>query len=123
MTLDFRCDITIPAPERRFICSSKVIYRNLEVTHHVHLHLSLIHIFQAEHRGRGYAAEALALLEYQAFEVDGIHMLHNEFETGRAAACRAHLSAGFSEYRRENGLIELLLTREQYFARQSRQRE
>lgn len=80
-------------------------------------------LIQAEHRGCGYAAEALALLEYQAFEVDGIHMLHNEFETGRAAVCRAHLSAGFSEYRRENGLIELLLTREQYFARQSRQRE
>ena len=75
-------------------------------------------LIQAEHRGCGYAAEALALLEYQTFEVDGIHMLHNEFETGRAAACRAHLSAGFSEYRRENGLIELLLTREQYFARQ-----
>ena len=75
--------------------------------------------FRRSTGGRGYAAEALALLEYQAFEVDGIHMLHNDFETGRAAACRAHLSAGFSEYRRENGLIELLLTREQYFTRQS----
>ncbi len=32
-------------------------------------------LIQAEHRGCGYAAEALALLEYQAFEVDGIHML------------------------------------------------
>ena len=43
-------------------------------------------------------------------------MLHNDFETSRNAAYRAHLSAGFSEYRRTGGLIELTLTREQYFA-------
>ena len=28
---------------------------------------------------------------------------------------KAHLSVGFTEYRRENGIIELLITREQYF--------
>lgn len=72
-------------------------------------------VIEAKHRGRGYAVEALRLLEEQAFERSGIEMLHNDFEVDREAAFRIHLAAGFTESRRENGLIELTLTREQYF--------
>ncbi|WP_276951890.1 hypothetical protein [Acetatifactor muris] len=32
----------------------------------------------------------------------------------RSAAVRAHLKAGFTIYQRENGIIRLLISREQY---------
>lgn len=71
-------------------------------------------VIRADQRGKGYAVEALRLLLKHAFEVLKVDAIHNDFEASRDAAVRAHLSAGFSEYRRENGLLELLITKEQY---------
>ena len=74
-------------------------------------------VIEAKYRGNGYAVEAIRLLEKQAFEVMGADAIHNDFEDVRDAAVKTHLSAGFSEYKRKNGLLELMLTREQYFVK------
>jgi len=73
-------------------------------------------VIETAHRGNGYASEALRLLLKHAFEVMGAEAVHNDFEDVRDAAVKSHLSAGFTVCRRENGLLELLITREQYFA-------
>ena len=73
-------------------------------------------VIEAKYRGQGYAAPALRLLLQHAFEVMQADAVHNDFEDLRDAAVRAHLSAGFSVYRRENGRLELIITREQYEA-------
>lgn len=71
-------------------------------------------VIEARHRGHGYGGKALELLLEYAFGVLKAEAVHNSFEEEREAAVRAHLSAGFTEYRRENGVLELVLTREQY---------
>ena len=76
-------------------------------------------VIEACHRGKGYAVEALRLLLRYAFEDMGIAAVHNDFENVRDAAVSAHLAAGFTEYRREKGYLELLITREQYFRQHS----
>jgi RimJ/RimL family protein N-acetyltransferase len=63
---------------------------------------------------KGYAAGALELLLKHAFEDMGAEAVHNYFEAERSAAVRAHLKAGFTIYQRENGIIRLLISREQY---------
>lgn len=73
-------------------------------------------VIEARHRGRGYAAEALRLLLAHAFEIMGVEAVHNDFEDVRDAAVKAHLAAGFTKYRREGNILELMITREQYFA-------
>lgn len=72
-------------------------------------------VLEAKYRGRGYGPEALGLLLQHAFEKMNADAVHNEFEEERSAAVKAHLSAGFTVYRRENKNLELLITREQYF--------
>lgn len=72
-------------------------------------------VLEAKYRGKGYAADALRLLLQHAFEKMNADAVHNDFEAERGAAAQAHLSAGFTKYRQENGIIELLITREQYF--------
>lgn len=76
-------------------------------------------VLEAKYRGRGYAADALRLLLQHAFERMGAKAIHNDFEEERRAAVQAHLAAGFTKYRQENGVIELLITREQYFQAKS----
>ena len=71
-------------------------------------------VIEAKHRGKGYAVDTLKLLLQYAFEKLGAEAVHNDFEDSRTAAIKTHLSAGFSEYKRENGIIELLITKEQY---------
>lgn len=71
-------------------------------------------VLEAKYRGKGYAKEALRLLMRYAFERLNAEAVHNSFEEARAAAVKTHLSAGFTEYRRENGILELELTRERY---------
>ena len=71
-------------------------------------------VIEAKHRGQGYAAIALKLLLKQAFETLGAQAVHNSFEETRISAIRAHLSAGFEVYKKEDGIIELLITRKQY---------
>ena len=72
-------------------------------------------VLEAKYRGKGYAAAALRLLLQYAFEKIGAEAVHNEFEEERSAALQTHRSAGFTRYRQENSMIELLITKEQYF--------
>jgi predicted nucleotidyltransferase len=72
-------------------------------------------ILEARYRGMGYSEEALELLLKYAFEEMGIEAIHNYFEDTRTAAVRIHLSAGFVEYKSENGMIELLITKEWFY--------
>lgn len=74
-------------------------------------------VIEAKYRGKGYAVPALKLLLRQAFEGFGAQAVHNDFEETRLSAIKTHLSAGFREYKRENGIIELLITKELYMAR------
>ena len=71
-------------------------------------------LVEGQYRKQGYGTKALHLLIYQAFEVCRVTALHNDFESTRAAAYHMHLKAGFREYRRKNGIVELLLTRAEY---------
>lgn len=71
-------------------------------------------VIEAKHRGKGYAVTALKLLLEQAFDRLGAKAVHNDFEDVRNAAVKTHLAAGFKEYKRENGILELLITKEQF---------
>ncbi len=44
-----------------------------------------------------------------------VSAVHNKFEVGRKAAIQTHLSAGFTEYEKDDSMIELIITKEQYF--------
>ncbi|MCI8402587.1 MAG: GNAT family N-acetyltransferase [Lachnospiraceae bacterium] len=72
-------------------------------------------VLEAKYHGQGYATEALRLLLTHAFENLKADAVHNCFEENRSAAVRTHLSAGFTEYRRHDGIVEFLITREEYF--------
>lgn len=72
-------------------------------------------VIEAKYRGMGYSKEALSLLLEYAFKTLGAQAVHNDFEETRTAAVKTHLACGFREYRRENGILELLITREMYF--------
>ena len=72
-------------------------------------------VIYAPYRGKGYAAPALKLLLDRAFRVCGISRLHNDFETTRDAAWAIHRKVGFREAGVEDGLLQLILTREEYF--------
>lgn len=76
-------------------------------------------VLEAKYRGRGYAAEALKLLLEHAFEEMGADAVHNDFEVERAAAVRTHLNAGFTECRQENGILELMISKEQYLSQKA----
>lgn len=76
-------------------------------------------VLEAKYRGKGYAVAALRLLLQYAFEKIGVEAVHNEFEEERSIALQTHLSAGFTRYRQENRIIELLITKEQYFRQKS----
>lgn len=71
-------------------------------------------VLEAQYRGRGYAGEALRLLLAHAFDTLHAPAVHNDFEETRTAALRTHLDAGFTEIRRSDGMVELLLTREHW---------
>ena len=72
-------------------------------------------VLEAKYRGMGYAGTGLGLLLQYAFEKIGVEAVHNEFEEERSAALQTHLSAGFSRYRQENKVVELLITKKRYF--------
>ena len=73
-------------------------------------------VIYAPERGKGYGKQGLRLLLDRAFRVDGISRLHNDFETSRGAACRIHRDVGFREVGIEDGILQLELTREEYFS-------
>ena len=71
-------------------------------------------VIYAPERGKGYGKQGLHLLLDRAFQVDGIPLLHNDFEPAREAACHIHKAAGFRETGVIDGIIQLELTREEY---------
>ena len=73
-------------------------------------------LIYAPERGKGYGSQGLALLLELAFR-SGVTCLHNEFEASRTAALRMHLHAGFREIARQDDIIHLMLTREDYLHR------
>ncbi len=72
-------------------------------------------VLEAKYRGNGYGTEALWLLLQHAFEEMKVDTIHNDFEEERIAAMQTHLSVGFTIYRKENGILELTISKEQYF--------
>ena len=73
-------------------------------------------VIYAPYRGKGYALPALRLLLDQAFRVCGISRLHNDFETTRDAAWAIHRKVGFKEMGVEDGLLQLMITKEDYLS-------
>ena len=71
-------------------------------------------VIYAPYRGKGYAVPALKLMLDHAFRDCGISRLHNDFETTRDAAWAIHRKVGFKEMGVENGILQLLLTKEDY---------
>ena len=70
----------------------------------------------APYRGKGYAVPALKLLLDHAFRDCGISRLHNDFETTRDAAWAIHQKVGFKEMGVEDGILQLILTKEDYLS-------
>lgn len=75
-------------------------------------------VVEACRRGQGYGHEGLALLLEYAFEELGVPELRNDFEDTRESAFRIHIAAGFRVCGREDGGVQLALTREEYEKRQ-----
>ena len=71
-------------------------------------------VIYAPYRGKGYAVPALKLLLDHAFRDCGISRLHNDFETTRDAAWSIHRKVGFKEMGVEDGILQLMLTKEDY---------
>ena len=74
-------------------------------------------VIYAPYRGKGYAVPALKLLVDHAFRVCGISRLHNDFEITRDAAWAIHRKVGFQEMGVENGILQLMLTKEDYLSK------
>ena len=73
-------------------------------------------VIYAPFRGKGYAVPALKLLLDHAFRDCGISRLHNAFETTRDAAWASHRKVGFKEIGVEDGILQLILTKEDYLS-------
>ena len=73
-------------------------------------------VIYAPERGKGYGKEGLRLLADRAFRIDGVPALHNDFETARGAAYAIHKAVGFREAGMTDGILHLVLTREDYLA-------
>lgn len=71
-------------------------------------------LIYAPERGKGYGKAGLRLLADKALRVDGVPALHNDFEPTRDAAFRIHKAAGFREAGTADGILHLVLTREDY---------
>lgn len=70
-------------------------------------------VIRAPERGKGYGKAGLELLAAYAFS-HGVTRLHNAFETTRGAAYRIHRAVGFRQIGQNSGMIELMLTKEDY---------
>lgn len=74
-------------------------------------------VIYAPFRGKGYAVPALKLMLDHAFRDCGISRIHNDFEVARneIAAWETHRKAGFKELGVEDGFLQMMITREDYF--------
>ena len=71
-------------------------------------------IIEAKYRGMGYSVPALNLLLEHAFTKMNAKAVHNYFEDNRKAAINLHLKAGFIQTGHKNGMVDFLITKEQY---------
>lgn len=71
-------------------------------------------IIEAKYRGMGYSVPALNLLLEHAFTKMNAGAVHNYFEDNRKAAIKLHLNAGFIQTGHKNGIVDFLITKEQY---------
>ncbi len=78
-------------------------------------------VIYAPYRGKGYAVPALKKMLEHAFRECGISRIHNDFEIIRneAAAWETHRKAGFKELGVENGFLQMMITREEYFVNEN----
>ncbi|MDE7105605.1 MAG: GNAT family N-acetyltransferase [Anaeroplasmataceae bacterium] len=74
-------------------------------------------VIESIHRGKGYSLGALKLLLEIAFEKFYAEAVHNSFEEERTAALHLHLNVGFSILNKKDNIVNLILTKEQYFKR------
>lgn len=76
-------------------------------------------VLYAPYRGKGYAVPALKLMLEHAFRDCGISRIHNDFEVARneISAWETHRRAGFRELGVEDGFLQMMITKEDYFAR------
>ncbi|MDE7162270.1 MAG: GNAT family N-acetyltransferase [Anaeroplasmataceae bacterium] len=72
-------------------------------------------VIESIHRKKGYATKALKLLLEIAFEKFHADAVHNSFEEERIGALHLHLNAGFSILNKKENIVNLILTKEQYF--------
>lgn len=73
-------------------------------------------VLYAPFRGRGYSAPALRLMLAHAFEACGVVEIHNDFEVTREAALKTHLAVGFKEAGVTDGVVTLVMTKEDFEA-------
>ena len=73
-------------------------------------------VIYAPFRGKGYAVPALKLMLDHAFRVCGISRIHNDFEVARneIAAWQTHRKAGFQKLGVKNGVLHMMITKEEY---------
>ena len=71
-------------------------------------------IIEAKYRGMGYSVPALHLLLEHAFTKMNVKAVHNFFEDNRKAAINLHLKAGFIQTGHKDGMVDFLITKEQY---------
>lgn len=72
-------------------------------------------VMEAKYRGKGYSIEALNKLIEVAFDEYNAQSVHNSFENTRQAAITIHQKVGFNIVNENNGIVALLITREDYF--------
>lgn len=72
-------------------------------------------VLESKYRGMRYSVEALKKLIQVAFDEYNAPAVHNDFEIIREAAIALHKAAGFNIVNEANGIVELLITREEYF--------
>lgn len=73
-------------------------------------------VIYAPERNKGYGTAGLRLLVDKALRIDGVPALHNDFETDRDAAYRIHRAVGFKDAGSSDGMLHLVLTRDDYLA-------
>jgi RimJ/RimL family protein N-acetyltransferase len=72
-------------------------------------------VLESKYRGMRYSVEALKNLISVAFDEYNAPAIHNYFEIVRESAIALHKAAGFNIINEANGIVELLITREDYF--------
>ncbi|MDE5546749.1 MAG: GNAT family N-acetyltransferase [Anaeroplasmataceae bacterium] len=72
-------------------------------------------VIESIHRNNGYSKVAMKLLMEIAFEKFHAETVRNTFEEERTAALHLHLNAGFSILNKNDNIVHLQLTKEQYF--------